>query len=111
MAIALDAYARHKLQGSLSAHDLESLATAIHYQQWHALLLVMFGLIEKNSLFIRLSSLFIVAGIALFCFGIYLSVLAQMPGALAGVPLGGVSFIAGWLFLSLSALEKHHADN
>jgi uncharacterized membrane protein YgdD (TMEM256/DUF423 family) len=106
LGVGLGAIGAHALKTQLTPEQLETYHTAVQYQMIHAIGLVLVGLV---SLYQR-SRLFDVAGWAMLV-GIIL-----FSGFLFGwlatgqklfvypVPVGGISFIIGWLMLASGAL-------
>lgn len=100
LATGLGAYASHALPRVLDAQSLRSFEIAVDYQFFHALgLLALAILVERyprNRAYL-LSAALLVAGIVLFCGGLYVSAF-DGPALLAGAaPAGGICFILGWL--------------
>ena len=114
LSVALGAFAAHKLRDMTGPETVAIFETGVRYQFYHvfALLFVAF-LSEKinNKWMIWAGNCFIM-GIILFCGSLYvLTALAIAENAhrmLAGImtPVGGVFFIAGWLFLYLGVSRR-----
>lgn len=107
IGIAIGALGSHALREVLSSRQLESLDTAVDYQQLNALGLLLVGVLmrsmARNGL--RLVAWMLVAGIICFSGGIYI-MLAGAPRMLGLMtPLGGVLLIAAWLTLAWLLLE------
>lgn len=104
LAIILGAMGAHALKGQLSADSLDSFNTAVRYQAWHAIALLIIGLTAypiKNK---GLIALMWVIGILLFSGSIFLLSTASITGlhwSFLGpiTPLGGLFFIGGWALL------------
>ncbi|MFM1885662.1 MAG: hypothetical protein RL026_819 [Pseudomonadota bacterium] len=100
--IVVGALASHALRGVLEPRQLESLHTAVHYQLFNALGLMLVGAMMHLGVAKDLGwvAAGLVAGIVCFSGGIYL-MLAGAPRALGLVtPLGGLLLIASWLGLA-----------
>lgn len=86
---------------------LGTFETAVRYQMYHAFGLVAAGLAcrmyspESDRRF-RVIGLLFGAGVLLFSGSLYLLVLTNTPWLGAVTPLGGLSFIAGWLVLAFT---------
>lgn len=108
-AIALGAYADHVLKPTLSLHDYDGWQTALRYQLIHGVILCVLGLAQYVSLPIRAASrlryasYFLIIGIILFSEGIEGSILLHADALLQLAPLGGVSFMVGWLTIVAAA--------
>lgn len=113
LAVVIGALGAHALEKILDERSLNSIETAVRYQFYHALLLMMFGLLQhsgKISLPAYIHQLFI-AGILCFSFSIYVLILLKYhqinyPSAIGLItPLGGILLIAGWIALALMFLK------
>jgi uncharacterized membrane protein YgdD (TMEM256/DUF423 family) len=102
LGIIVGALAAHALRGVLEPRQLESLHTAVNYQLFNALGLLLVGLLMRSDAAAGLGwvAVGLVAGIVCFSGGIYL-MLAGAPRVLGLVtPLGGVLLIGSWLLLA-----------
>ncbi len=102
LGIIVGALASHALRGVLEPRQLESLHTAVNYQLFNALGLLLVGVLMRGDAAAGLGwvAVGLVAGIVCFSGGIYL-MLAGAPRALGLVtPLGGVLLIGSWLLLA-----------
>ena len=102
---ALAAHALHKL---LEARQLESLHTAVNYQLFNALGLLVIGLLLRADDLPALRTVagLLIAGILAFSGGIYL-MLAGAPRMLGLVtPAGGILLIAGWTWFAVTMLRR-----
>lgn len=106
IGIGIGALGSHALRGVLEPRQLESLQTAVQYQIFNALGLVLVGLLVRTGTpGLQATAWGLVAGILLFSGGIYL-MLAGAPRPLGFVtPLGGVLLIAAWLLLAWRFLK------
>lgn len=103
-SVLLGAFAAHGLRARLSEQHLAVFQTAVHYQQWHSLALLLVGLwlLRQPSLYLRLASAAWLLGMLLFSGSLYALVLWSWPVGLL-TPLGGLCLVAGWLAVSLAA--------
>jgi uncharacterized membrane protein YgdD (TMEM256/DUF423 family) len=114
LSVALGAFAAHKLKTMVGPDTVAIFETGVRYQFYHvfALLFVAF-LSEKihNRWMIWAGNCFIM-GIIFFCGSLYvltaLTIAENTHRTLAGIatPIGGVFFIAGWIFLYLGVKAK-----
>jgi len=114
LSVALGAFAAHKLKTMVGPETVAIFETGVRYQFYHvfALLFVAF-LSEKihNKWMIWAGNCFIM-GIIFFCGSLYiltaLTIAENTHRTLAGIatPIGGVFFIAGWIFLYLGVAQK-----
>lgn len=103
-SVLLGAFAAHGLRARLSEQHLAVFQTAVHYQQWHSLALLLVGLwlLRQSSLYLRLACAAWLLGMLLFSGSLYALVLWGWPVGLL-TPLGGLCLVAGWLAVSLAA--------
>jgi uncharacterized membrane protein YgdD (TMEM256/DUF423 family) len=108
LAVVIGAFGAHQLEGVLTDEGEKIFQTGNEYHFYHVLALALTILFRQGKAKSRsYAALFFVAGIAAFSFSLYaLAILKSMGitgwhflGAIT--PLGGVSFIAGWIFLIL----------
>lgn len=108
-AIILGAFGAHALKEILSIEQLNSFETAVRYQMYHVIVLLIVNLFDgfttkqKNTI----SILFFIA-ILLFSGSIYLIQLTQITAKSIWfiTPLGGLFFIIGWLLMIVIFAKK-----
>ncbi len=106
LAIACGAFGAHALKARLDAEHLAVWTTAVHYHALHALALVAFGIWRERNPGGSLPACALLVGIVLFSGSLYGLALGG-PAWLGPVtPLGGASFLTGWLALGVQALRK-----
>jgi uncharacterized membrane protein YgdD (TMEM256/DUF423 family) len=105
LAVALGAFGAHALRARLEPRDLEIFETAVRYQMYHALALVVaaWALDRWQAPLAGTAGWLFIAGIGLFSGSLYTLVLTQQRWLGAVTPLGGVGFIAGWACLAVAA--------
>lgn len=103
LAVLLGAFGAHALKKILSADMLAIYQTAVQYQFYHALGLLAVGIIGLHypSKWVRLSGIFLTAGIVIFSGSLYILSLSGIKAIGAITPIGGVSFVAGWILLAI----------
>ena len=114
IAVALGAFGAHGLKKIVSVETVQTFLTGVQYQMYHALALLLTGLLyEKcNQKFAKIAGILFIVGIILFSGSLYLLTAGKAAETTsldkAGIitPFGGVAFIAGWLFLFLAAMKK-----
>ena len=110
LAVMLGAFAAHGLKQVLDAYHLGLFETAARYQMYHAIALLIVGVISNSQQFsprwLKLAAFAFILGIVLFSGSLYLLAFSgiKWPGAIT--PLGGVAFIFGWLALILATLKR-----
>lgn len=104
LAVVLGAFGAHGLKSRVTTDMLAVWQTGVQYHMFHALGLVLIGVLiqlQPQVGTLRLSGYFLLAGIALFSGSLYLMVLSGVRALGAITPIGGVSFIIGWLILAI----------
>lgn len=108
IGIIVGALAAHALQRVLEPRQIESLHTAVNYQLFNALGLLVVGLLMRDdpSGALRTVAWLLLAGIVCFSGGIYV-MLAGGPRPLGFVtPVGGVLLIAAWGWFALTYFRR-----
>ncbi|MBL8489038.1 MAG: DUF423 domain-containing protein [Rhodocyclaceae bacterium] len=106
-SVALGAAGAHALGGLPEAAG-QWFRTALQYQQFHALGLVLVGLAAERAgnRWVVAAGALMVAGTLLFSGNLYLRALADFHALHAVTPFGGGAFILGWLALAIGALKR-----
>lgn len=108
-AVALGAGGAHALKAVLAANDsANNFALALQYHQFHALGLILLGLVidrKPVSRSLAWAGYLMLAGIALFSGGLYLFSLFGLRAIHMAIPFGGASFIAAWLLFAIGILR------
>ena len=102
LAVALGAFAAHALKARLEADLLATFETAVRYQMYHALalLVVAWASVRWPGTLVIASGWLFVIGTVLFSGSLYLLVLSGARWFGAVTPLGGAALIAGWAILA-----------
>ncbi|MET0987212.1 MAG: DUF423 domain-containing protein [Steroidobacteraceae bacterium] len=104
LATILGAFGAHALQSRLAPERLGIYETAVRYQFYHALGLLVIGWIARTTdlPLLRWSALLVVVGIVLFSGSIYaLSFGAPRPLGIV-TPFGGLALIVGWIMFAVA---------
>ena len=106
--VALGAFGAHGLKAALAdvadgALRLEWWDKATRYQMWHALLVGLLASSAATRRSARVGVVFATLGVVLFSGSLYAMTLTGFRLLGAITPLGGLSFIAAWVCLALSA--------
>mgnify|MGYP005680041793 FL=1 len=109
-SVAFGAYSEHGLRPKVSDEEFRMLMTAIRYNQVHALIISVLGLITLPSSFLnnhlfRWSGFLFIVGTILFSFSIYISIGLQIPSLLYLTPVGGITLMVSWLLLAYAAYK------
>ena len=107
LSVILGAFAAHGLKQSFGDYEKAIWQTAVEYQMYHSLALVLMGL-AANSLKINLNKpgYTMLCGIILFSGSLYLLSLTGIKTLGMITPLGGLCFLVAWLWFALS-IYKH----
>lgn len=111
LAVLLGAFGAHALKKILLPDMLAIYQTAVQYQFYHALGLLAVGIIGLYypSKWIRWSGILLVAGIVLFSGSLYVLSLSGIKTLGAITPIGGISFVIGWIFLAVGIVKNKQA--
>ncbi len=103
LGVALGAFGAHVLEPKLSAEMINIYNKGILYHLIHsaAILSIAFA---GNEKFYK-SALFFTLGIILFSFTLYLYSITQILTFALITPLGGISFLIGWLLILIEGLK------
>jgi uncharacterized membrane protein YgdD (TMEM256/DUF423 family) len=114
IAVTLGAFGAHGLEKIVPAETVKTFQTGVQYQMYHALALLLIGILYDrcSQRFVKIAGTFFIIGIILFSGSLYLlttfkateTVGLEKFGLIT--PFGGVFFIAGWLFLFISAVKS-----
>ena len=104
-AVLLGAFGAHALKQTLSAHDsIQTWETAVRYQMWHALGLILLSLICERQVLPKMIGPCFFIGTLLFSGSLY-GLALDGPNWLGPItPLGGLCLIAGWALLAYSCV-------
>jgi len=107
IAVAAGAFAAHGLRQRLDARSLEIFETGARYHIYHAIAIVLAGLVAAaGTRGAGTAAWLFQAGIVLFSGSLYALALSGTKGLGAITPLGGLAFLAGWLWLAWSAWRR-----
>jgi uncharacterized membrane protein YgdD (TMEM256/DUF423 family) len=103
LAVAAGAFAAHGLRDRLDARALEVFETGARYHMYHALALIAAGVVASSARGAQVAGWIFQIGIVLFSGSLYALALTGTRGLGAVTPLGGLAFLAGWLWLAWAA--------
>ena len=114
LSVALGAFGAHGLKKIADADTVGIYQTGVQYQMYHALALVVVGLIaERFSVnMVNYAGYMFIAGMVFFSGSLYLIASLKATNktvpSLVGImtPIGGLLFILGWVFLLIALLKK-----
>lgn len=112
IATACGAFAAHVLKGKISEHYLGVFHTGADYHMYHALGLILVGLIymHKPARLLVLSAWLLFAGILLFSGSLYILSVSGITWLGMITPLGGLCLLAAWLLLAISQLHSNKTE-
>jgi uncharacterized membrane protein YgdD (TMEM256/DUF423 family) len=108
LAAMLSAYGLHGLPGKVPAEKLVSWEWANQLQFFHSIGLMLIAILlgyAPRSLLLRLAGGLMLIGLVLFAGGIYLPILGAPEALGKGVPVGGGSFMLGWLLTGIAGFR------
>jgi len=111
LSVMLGAFGAHSLKERLTEKSLATFQTGVQYQFMHSIALILVGLLmlslgEESNKRLNRSGWFFAIGILLFSGSLY-SLALGGPRWLGPVtPLGGLSFMIGWVLLAFSLPKK-----
>ena len=102
LSVLLGAFGAHGLKTLLSLEYLAIFETAVRYQLYHALGLMLMGISGfhlPNNL-IQLPSYFLIFGTVIFSGTLIILVLTDLKWLGAITPIGGLCLVIGWLLFA-----------
>ena len=114
LSVALGAFGAHGLKKIADAETVAIYQTGVQYQMYHALALILVGLLAErmSSGLLGSAGFFFIGGVVLFSGSLYLisSFKAMNKLVPAGIgiltPIGGLLFIIGWVLLLIALVRK-----
>ncbi|TWT06919.1 DUF423 domain-containing protein [Planococcus sp. CPCC 101016] len=110
LSVAFGAFGAHMLEGRVADKYLDTWQTAVQYQMFHAVGLMVIAILMSSSLLGLLGSLnwagyLMLAGIVIFSGSLYVLSLTGISILGAITPIGGVAFLAAWVMVIISAVK------
>ncbi|MDQ2891021.1 MAG: DUF423 domain-containing protein [Gemmatimonadota bacterium] len=112
LAVILGAFGAHALTPVLSPQMLDVYHTASQYHFYHALGLLVVGMLANQvegegvgDAALRTAGFLMLAGIVVFCGSLYVLAVTGIAWLGAITPLGGVALIAAWIVLAVAAVR------
>lgn len=112
LAIVLGAFGAHALKAVLPSEQLATFETGVRYQMYHALFLLLVGLLPSVSEKSKKTIFWLcVIGVFFFSGSIYLLSTKSITGIdvnMIGIitPLGGLLLIVAWFWLFIDLMRK-----
>ncbi|MCH4826167.1 MAG: DUF423 domain-containing protein [Planococcus sp. (in: firmicutes)] len=110
LSVAFGAFGAHLLEGRVADKYLDTWQTAVQYQMFHSIGLMVVAILMSSSLLGSLGSLnwagyLMLAGIIIFSGSLYVLSLTGISILGAITPIGGVAFIAAWVMIVVAAVK------
>ena len=107
-AVVFGAFGAHSLKHILSKEMLAVYHTGVEYNFYHALGLFAVAFIANftESTKVKWAGYFMIFGIILFSYSLYIMSITKLTWIGAITPIGGIGFIVAWILLALAVREK-----
>ncbi|GAB5412691.1 MAG: DUF423 domain-containing protein [Congregibacter sp.] len=108
LSVATGAFGAHALRNRLDDYALRIFETAVQYQFYHSLALLLTGALLTQfpqSSLLKSSTLAFALGILVFSGSLYVLSLTGLRWLGAITPLGGLAFLVGWACLLVFAVR------
>jgi uncharacterized membrane protein YgdD (TMEM256/DUF423 family) len=115
LAVAIGAFGAHGLKRLTSDPEiLSAFETGVEYQMYHSFALLITGLLAQGNpnRWLRWAGTMFITGIVFFSGSLYVITFLRVQESDAVkyigplTPLGGILFIAGWMFLLAAVAKK-----
>ena len=109
LSVMIGAFGAHMLEPIIGEDKISVYETGVQYHMIHALGIILIGVIAKvfgEAKLLVWSARLLFIGIILFSGSLYVLSISGLGPLGAITPLGGVSFIAGWICLAVTTLKK-----
>lgn len=102
LTVLSGAFGAHILKEKISIDYLRIYEKGIQYQAYHSIALILIGLLGYNfpHQFLWFPALCFILGIILFSGSLYLLAVSNIKWIGMLTPIGGLSFILGWIYLA-----------
>jgi len=102
LGVALGAFGAHVVKAFVSVQGLDWWHTAVEYHLVHAVVLLVLSLTPWQSKAKTVAQVAFTLGVAVFSGSLYVMALTGLTVLGAITPLGGVSFLTGWVALAMA---------
>lgn len=113
LSVAIGAFGAHALKNVLTEHYVTIWETGVHYQMFHAIGLIVIGILMSKSLMgptplLSRAGILMFIGVILFSGSLYILSITQIKILGAITPIGGVLFLVAWLLVIISAFKMNN---
>ncbi|HEY0195833.1 MAG TPA: DUF423 domain-containing protein [Kofleriaceae bacterium] len=105
LAVAAGAFGAHGLQGRLDDKALSVFETAARYHMYHALAIILVGIVAGTVPKAQTAGWLFQVGIVLFSGSLYALATSGVKLLGAVTPFGGLAFLIGWAWLAWTYLR------
>lgn len=107
LGVALGAFGAHALKAFLeTTNRTETYETAVRYMFYHALALILVGILSKEFPTLSSSGWAFIIGTVIFSGSLFLLCATGIKILGAITPIGGLAMIAGWLSLFWNVMKS-----
>lgn len=113
IGVALGAFGAHGLEGKVEDKYLKVWETGVQYHMYHALALLVVGILMNSSFFgetpmLKWAGNLFILGIICFSGSLYVTTIAGGGLGKFGLitPLGGVLFMIGWILFIVAIVKR-----
>lgn len=108
LVVMLGAFGAHGLKSKITVEMLAVYQTGVHYHLFHALGLLVVGLVATqiaDSIYLKWSGWLMIVGIVLFSGSLYLLSVGGPRWFGMITPIGGLAYIAAWVFFVVTIIK------
>lgn len=106
LGVAIGAFGAHSLKPYILPELIDSYKTGVLYHLIHAAVILSIGFSGKREF--NIAAILFSLGIILFSFSLYIYALTGLKLIAIITPIGGISFLAGWISIILISLKKQN---
>ncbi|WP_413364655.1 DUF423 domain-containing protein [Lysinibacillus sp. 3P01SB] len=111
IAVSLGAFGAHALENVLDDYGQGIWDTAVQYQMFHAVGLLLIGVLMSAKLFgevkqLKIAMICFNLGILFFSGSLYILALTGISKLGAITPIGGVFFLSSWVLVIVSTVKS-----
>ena len=112
LSVMAGAFGAHLLRDTLEPGALNTFQTAARFQMYHALALVLTGLLVDRgpSRMLVVAGWLFASGVILFCGSLYILALTGIGVFGAVAPVGGLSLMGGWILLAVGSFNYNKSS-